>query len=373
MRGPSNVILCGEDICLLSSRFKQIGIYGNRLSKIIGIPNMPNVVCTTRLCNNQLGNNNQSGFCRSCAQKKNNPRSAKTVTDFNDGSIYSADELSMELLNSPITELTLGGMINVIHLLQKPLVEQMSKMDDDVKGLTLRLDALEAKSATVEGSLQTKTTEIADIKTKLTTSQTIEAQHNELRKVIDNHQRYLEKTDSYRRESNVVVFGFEESENDVEKIGEMFRSVGCVDIVPGKVKRLGKPPDNTASETPTAGNGHETPEVTPEVTVEGGNNAPPRPRIRPLLVTLKSEIEKKTILGNCSKLKGNELYKTVFVKKDQTPQERKEWARLRTVVAREKDRPENQGSQVKLDYRRRCVMVGDRVIERGNFRFGPEM
>ena len=62
----------------------------------------------------------------------------------------------------------------------------------------------------------------------------------------------------------------------------------------------------------------------------------------------------------------------VFVKKDQTPYERKEWTRLREVLKREKGRPENAGMNVKIDYRAKSVMVGDRVVEKGNFRRGPE-
>ena len=59
-------------------------------------------------------------------------------------------------------------------------------------------------------------------------------------------------------------------------------------------------------------------------------------RKRPLLVVLKSQQEKNTILKNASKLKNNEHYRTVYVKKDQMPHERKEWARLRAVLKVEK-------------------------------------
>ena len=228
----------------------------------------------------------------------------------------------------------------------------MSRLEEDVKSVTSRIATLETKSETVEGSLLTKTTEIADIRTKISTTETIRSQHQELRKVIDNHQRYLEKADSVRRENNVVVFGLQESENDNSKVTDMFRSIGCQNVIPEKMKRLGKPP------TPPAENSESAPDS--------------RPKIHPLLVTLKCENDRKNILiTNSSKLKGSELHSTVYLKKDQTPQERKEWARLREVIAREKGRPENAGLTVKMDYRRRCVLVGDRVIEKGNFRFGP--
>ena len=123
---------------------------------------------------------------------------------------------------------------------------------------------------------------------------------------------------------------------------------------PERVTRLGKVPEQPA-----------------EVVIDSEDA--PKTRNRPLLLSLKSRSERGKILANASKLKNSETLKTIYIKKDQTPAERKEWTRLRTVLKREKDRPDNQGLNVKMDYRRRCVMVGDRVIEKGNFRYGPEM
>ena len=91
-----------------------------------------------------------------------------------------------------------------------------------------------------------------------------------------------------------------------------------------------------------------------------------------LLVICKSSGDRNKLLTNTNKLKSAEKFKKVFVKKDQTPHERKEWSRLREVLKREKERPQNQGINVKIDYRTKCVMVGERVVEKGNFRPGPE-
>ena len=71
-------------------------------------------------------------------------------------------------------------------------------------------------------------------------------------------------------------------------------------------------------------------------------------------------------------LKDSEQFKKVFIKKDQTPHERKEWARLRDALKREKARPVNAGVSVKINYREKTVTVGERVVEKGNFRRGPE-
>ena len=71
-------------------------------------------------------------------------------------------------------------------------------------------------------------------------------------------------------------------------------------------------------------------------------------------------------------MKDTEKFKKVFIKKDQTPYERKEWTRLREALKREKGRPENAGMNVKINYRQKTVTVGDRIVEKGNFRRGPE-
>ena len=69
---------------------------------------------------------------------------------------------------------------------------------------------------------------------------------------------------------------------------------------------------------------------------EENGNRDTTPRKRPLLVVLKSQQEKNTILKNASKLKNNEHYRPVYVKEDQMPHERKESARLRAVLKVEK-------------------------------------
>lgn len=261
------------------------------------------------------------------------------------------------MMNTRTADLTVAGVIHLISILNKPIQATLVRLEEEVKAVTTRISSLEEKSESVDGSLLSKTTEIADLRKKVSghdSIQSIQSKQKEIREVIDNHQRYLEKSDSFRRETNVVVFGLNETENDTEKVNEILQSIECANVVPERVTRLGKVPDQ-----PTE--------------VATNDEGAPRTRNRPLLLTLKSRSEKSRVLANSSKLKGSETFKTIYIKKDQTPAERKEWTRLRTVLKREKDRPENQAVNVKMDYRRRCVMVGDRVVEKGNFHYGPEM
>ena len=316
--------------------------------------------CNGESCNNTLGNNNKSGFCRVCAQGRNrqNDASPKTIQDINNGGLNSADEISAEMMATHTADLTVAGVIHLINILNKPIQTKLDLLEEGMKIVASRVSKLEEKSEGVEGSLLTKTTEIADLRTKISSQesiQSIQSKQKEIREVIDNHQRYLEKSDSFRRENNVVVFGLQESENDTEKVKEILNSIECTAIEPERVKRLGKVPEQPTAEAATA------------------DGSAPRTRNRPLLLSLKSRTERSKILANSSKLKDSNTFGTIYIKKDQTPMERKEWARLRTVLQREKERPENVEFAVKMDYRRRCVMVGDRVIEKGNFRYGPEM
>ena len=316
--------------------------------------------CNGESCNNTLGNNNKSGFCRVCTQRKTtkeNNASPNSIHDINSGSLNSAEEISAETLNTLTTDLTVAGVIHLINILNKPIQTTLGRLEKEMKTVASQISSLKEKSEKFDGSLLSKTTEIAELHKKVTSHesiQSIQSKQKELREVIDNHQRYLEKSDSFRRENNVVVFGLHETENDAARVSEVLQSIECSNIEPEKLTRLGKVPDQPAE---AANDDEET----------------PRPRIRPLLLTLKSRSEKNNILANSSKLKNSDTLKSIYIKKDQTPAERKEWTRLRTVLKHEKDRPENQGLNVKMDYRRRCVMVGDRVIEKGNFRYGPEM
>ena len=317
--------------------------------------------CKGQNCNNTLGNNNKSGYCRVCAQRNKNQPVKKTIQDINAGQLGSADEISADLMNSKAGDLTISGIVNLMKVLNEPIETKLNHLHEDLQSIKTRINSLEEKSASVQGSLLSKTTEIAELRNKIPENGGAgDQQIREIRKIVDNHQRYLEKADSHRRENNVVMFGLQESddENDREKVNEILQSIGCPDVNPENVKRLGKVAEQPAAAAAVA----ETDEE-------------PRDRIRnrPILVTLKTQSERSKIIKNSSKLKETEPFKTVYIKKDQTPAERKEWARLRSVYKREKDRPENQGSNVRIDYRSRCVKVGDRVIEKGNFHYGPEI
>ena len=208
---------------------------------------------------------------------------------------------------------------------------------------------------TLENTIYGKDTEIAELKVKVASNDKVKTPQQAIQKMFDNHQNFLEKTDSFRRETNVVIYGLSESEeqSETDQVAGILQRIECPNVAPEKCRRLGKVVTRNVEQVDA-----DEPE------------RPPRPR--PILVTLKSISEKSRILSNSKKLK-DETYKKVFIKKDQSPHERNEWARLRGVLKREKGRPENAGIEVKIDYRTSCVKVGEHIVDKANFRRGPEL
>ena len=226
-----------------------------------------------------------------------------------------------------------------------------------------RLDLLERSNKSLIDQIKDKDAEINKLKEAEAANTQALKQQSVLQKVVDNHQNFLEKTDSYRRECNVVIYGLAESSEvqDADQVKEVSQEIECADTIPEKYVRLGKVQE-TVDQT-----------VDQNVDQQTNEEEEERPRPpRPLLVVCKTREERSNVLSKTSKLKLVEKFKKVYVKKDQTPYERKEWGRLKEVLIREKKRPGNQGMNVKIDYRTKSVMVGERVVEKGNFRRGPE-
>ena len=163
--------------------------------------------------------------------------------------------------------------------------------------------------------------------------------------IISKQQRYLEMLDRRERERNIVVLGLpDEGEaldgavTDDAKLERVWEKVG-VARVECEHRRLG-------------------------VAADGGR------RNRPLLLTVRHRDVRLTVLSNAKKLKtAGETYSRIYVKKDVHPGVRKEWQRLREVEAREKERPENVGCDIRLDTRQRKILRDGEVIDTFNPQF----
>ena len=159
--------------------------------------------------------------------------------------------------------------------------------------------------------------------------------------VIARQQSYLEALDRKERETKLVVLGVPDegetlagASRDEEKLKKVWEVLD-EDVNIRSYQRLGRPGD-------------------------GG-------RKRPILVTVETRHIRDTILAKTRKLKdAGRPYERIFVKKDVHPSIRKEWKRLRDAEAAEKDRPENEGCVIRLDFREKKLYRDGEVIDRWN-------
>ena len=165
------------------------------------------------------------------------------------------------------------------------------------------------------------------------------------KETVAHQQKALEFLEGRNREKNLIVTGLKESvgansvEQDRNKVDAMLATIGCPGIAPAKVSRLGK-----------------------RVAVDA-NNQNARPP-RPIMISLDTAADTRSVLDKCKELASNDEYKTVYVKRDSHPLVRKEWKRLRDLVKIEKEAPMNVGTEIKLDYRERAIKRDGVVIHR---------
>lgn len=206
----------------------------------------------------------------------------------------------------------------------------------------------------IEEKLSVVMTEMAELKRVITSPEGFIAKKiTELQERVDKQgeiiakqQRFLENVDRKEREMNVVVLGLpDENEaldgatTDDEKLARVWGKIG-VEIVECEHRRLGRVND------------------------DGGR------RNRPLLLTIRNRDVRSRILASAKHLKtAGEKYSRIYVKKDVHPSVRREWQRLREVEAREKERPENVGCEIRLDTRQRKLFRDDDVIDSWNPQF----
>ena len=89
-------------------------------------------------------------------------------------------------------------------------------------------------------------------------------------------------------------------------------------------------------------------------------------RRRPMLVVVNSRDDRDAALEKAKRLKDNEVFKNIFIKKDSHPSVRAEWTRLHEVVKLEKSRAENTGCDIRIDFKTRKVYKDRNVIDQWN-------
>ena len=201
---------------------------------------------------------------------------------------------------------------------------------------------------TLIASLTALTAEIKGLKTIFTDHQELtRKQFDEFRQqlgkqneIIAKQQLYLEKQDRKERECNLIVLGVpEEGEtlegatSDSDKVSKVWDAASITSNVKS-LRRIGQPGE----------------------------------RRRPILVEVVSRADRDSALDKARDLKGhsNDIYKRIFVKKDQHPSVRAEWKRLHEVFKTEKERPDNQPCNIHFNFRERKIYKDGEVIDSWN-------
>ena len=176
---------------------------------------------------------------------------------------------------------------------------------------------------------------------------------DKMAETLTHHQRMLESIESDRRAANVIMTGVPEEQlgdaaTDIEKVNLVLSTMGQESVEVKSVERLGAQQQQQQRQ-------------------QQDRRQPPdgsRPYRRPLKVVLKNADDRKGVLDSARRLKASgDSFRSIYVNKDIHPLVRKEFNRLREVTKREKERPENQGKNVRYDYKERQVYVDDTVVD----------
>ena len=203
------------------------------------------------------------------------------------------------------------------------VLDAVNKLTDHMKDLKTSFD--DHRAATNK--------EIEDLKA------TVKEQGETITKygeAIAKQQAYIERLDRKERECNLVILGvpegnesFEGATNDPDKVKKVWEAAQITCGVKS-IRRLGNPDRDR----------------------------------RPMLVEVYSKTDRDAAYHKAKSLKEKDRYKKVFIKKDTHPSVRAEWTRLHEVVKIEKDRPENAGCSISLDYKERKVYKDGVVIDK---------
>ena len=163
-----------------------------------------------------------------------------------------------------------------------------------------------------------------------------------LKKSLAQQQRFLESMDADKRATNIIALNVPENaipaedsqtiSQDEEKWALIKTVIGCPNVEHDEVVRLGK------------------------IRVGG--------TCRPLKIVLKRRQDRAIILEKSSTLGSqNTPMNDIRLKKDTHPAIRREFARLRDVEKREKEKPDNSGRTVTYDHQQRAVLVDGIVVD----------
>lgn len=171
--------------------------------------------------------------------------------------------------------------------------------------------------------------------------QQVKTDQSDLKAIVERQQTYIEQLDVAQRADKVVITGMTEdtpltyqnktADTDEEKCALLLSMLNCEEVELQDMCRLGKQRPNA---------------------------------VRPLKLTLTKPSDRVVLLEEAPLLQSQPPpFKSIRLKKDTHPAVRREWARLHAALKEEKDKPENIGTNVVLDYKNRQLLRNDDVID----------
>ena len=158
--------------------------------------------------------------------------------------------------------------------------------------------------------------------------------HDDMNRVmtcVAGQQRFLKHLDYKERANNLIILGlseknnFENAKSDKEKIDYIFEKIDVPGIPLQYTSKL--------------------------LGVKSDGN-----KVRPLLVELQNGNIRKEVLKKFTDARNIQQIKDVRLKKDQHPAIRAEWWRMFMAEKKERDKPENVGSNIVFDKKKRILL-----------------
>ena len=341
------------------------------------------VECQTIGCKLAVGKNGRKGFCQKCYRKtltnsaneslnsgvdtKNDSvahlfstplaslnQSVLTpditlVKDLTNAAFDNSSSSISNAIEDTVEETPPTSVEDLYHLFTRMRSEFtliIKEKDATIASLTARVETLE-KSTKNKASVNT-----SDVNIMKEMKEEYSSNMKTIKATVAAQQKTLENLQHDKRVKNLIITGVPEPEGsplearkeDESTVESIFTTVECPGVCPSSVTRLGRKRNPSPSNESNA--------VTEDL--------PPRP----LLVTLNTVAEVRAVTSNGYKLKENNAFRKVYLKRDEHPLIRKEWNRLRTFAKKEKDAPINVGCLIKVDYQKKAVTRdGESILE----------
>ena len=221
------------------------------------------------------------------------------------------------------------------------------RKEDLIQSILSAPEPVEDASHEVMSKLSALVIEVAEIRKSLTSPdnpinkqvQRLQEQVSRQQEVIARQQSFLEDIDRKLRECNLLLFGIPEEQESLggvttedAKIQKVLTTI-CSSVGARSSRRFGK-----------AGQ-----------------------RRRPILVTVASWEDRDAVLERTKRLKNaGETFERIFIKKDTHPAVREEWKRLKDAEKTEKEKPDNVGCNIYINYKEPQLIKDGEVIDKFN-------